>query len=163
MDKLLLKAPHVNITCTFCNTRNKQGGGKVQYYGKQSAVMVPVPKNVKKVAEYAFKLKDLGFKGGRETGWKRARQLATKDSIPLQDIKYMRAWFARHVYTSYPTYREWKHSGRPKGTEWHNKHGIIAWIIWGGDPAFNWINSNHVINLLNKHYNKDYTKIRIKK
>ena len=64
-----------------------------QYYGKRSSVMIPVPENVKKVAEYSFKLRDMGFKGGIETGWKRAKQLATKKEIPIQDLKFMHAFF----------------------------------------------------------------------
>jgi len=112
---------------------------------------------------YSFKLKRLGFKGGVETGWKRAKQLATRDSIPIQDLKYMRAWFARHIITSYPTYKKWRSAGRPKDSSWHNKRGIIAWLIWSGDAAFRWVNSQKNINLLNKHYNKSYKPMKLPK
>lgn len=139
-----------------CEKMSEQIGSGKQYYGKRSSIMVKVPENVKKTALYAFKLKKLGFRGGHETGWKRAKQLATKETIPIEDIKYMRAWFARHIYSSYPTYKKWKNAGRPKDTQWHNKNGIISWIIWGADPAFKWVNSQKIINLLNKHYNKNY-------
>jgi hypothetical protein len=140
----------------------KFGAGSVrsQYYGKRSAVMVHVPSNVKKWALYAFKLKKLGFKGATETGWRRARQLATKESIPIEDLRYMRAWYARHIFTSYPGYKRWLDQGRPKTKEWHNKHAIQSWLTWGGDAGFKWVNSTHVINLLNKHYNKDYKVIK---
>lgn len=131
-------------------------GGKPQFYGKKSDVMITIPQNVKKVAVYSFKLKEMGFEGGRETGWKRAKQLATKESISIQDLKYMRAWFARHLYASYPTYKKWQKAGRPKTSEWYNKHGIISWLIWGGDAAFNWVNSKKNINLLNEYFDKDY-------
>jgi hypothetical protein len=96
--------------------------------------------HVMNVARNAFKLKKMGFRGGLQTGWKRARQLATRDTVSIQDIKYMRAWFARHVYTSYPTFKAWKNAGRPKDKKWHRRQGIIAWLIWGGDSAFRWIN-----------------------
>ena len=134
--------------------------GGAQYHGKRGAINLPVPKNVKTTALYAFKLKKMGFRGGLQTGWKRARQLATRDTVSIQDIKYMRAWFARHVYTSYPTFKSWKDAGRPKDTKWHRRHGIIAWLIWGGDAAFRWINSTRVLNSLNKYYNKDYKPIK---
>jgi len=137
-------------------------GGGPQYYGKRSSKMIKIPENVRKTARYAFKLKKLGFKGGIETGWKRAKQLANRDGIPIQDLKYMRAWFARHLYTSYPTYRKWKKAGRPKGPEWHNKRGIQAWLIWGGDAAFKWVNSTKNINALNKHYNKAYKSLKLR-
>lgn len=138
------------------------GKDRSQYYGKRSSTMIKIPENVKKTAKYAFKLKKLGFKGGIETGWKRAKQLANRDSIPIQDLKYMRAWFARHLYTSYPAYKKWKKAHRPKGSEWHNKRGIMAWIIWGGDAAFKWVNSSKNINLLNKTYNKNYKALKLK-
>jgi len=142
-----------------------QGSGKIrsQYYGKQSKVMVKVPENVKKTALYSFKLKKLGFGGGLETGWKRAKQLATKESISIQDLRYMRAWFARHIYTSYPTYKKWAKAGRPKTKEWHSKHGIVSWLIWGADAGFKWVNSQKNINLLNKHYNKNYKSMKLPK
>jgi len=149
-------------------TRHKNikfGAGSVrsQFYGKKSSVMVTVPENVKKMALYAFKLKKLGFRGATTTGWRRAKQLATKDSIPIEDLRYMRAWYARHVYTSYPGYRSWIKSGRPKTKEWHKKHAIISWLTWSGDAGFKWINSKRVINILNKHFNKDYKEIKRKK
>jgi hypothetical protein len=138
-------------------------GASSQYYGKRSTTMIKVPDNVKKVALYSFKLKKLGFKGGLETGWKRAKQLSTKNEIPIQDLKYMRAWFARHIITSYPTYKKWIKAGRPKTSEWFNRRGIIAWLIWGGNAAFNWVNSKKNINLLNKHYpGKNYKSMSLK-
>ena len=118
-----------------------------------------VPEHVKKAAKYAYKLKKLGFKGGLETGWKRAKQLSTRDTIPIQDVRYMRAWYARHVYTSYPTYKKWKLAGRPKGPEWQRKHGVISWQIWSGDPGFRWVNSQKVRNALKSYYNKEFKPI----
>ena len=133
-----------------------------QYYGKRSSVMVPVPKNVKKWAEYAFKLKKIGFKGAIETGWKRAHQLSTKEKIPIEDLRYMRNWYARHIYTSYPTFKEWIKAGKPKTSDWFNKRGIQAWITWGANAGYKWVNSDKVINMLNDHFDKNYTKIKIK-
>lgn len=161
--------------CVTCNKKKSMirpvgnkliGGGNIrsQFYGKKSSVNVKVPLSVKNTALYAFKLSKLGFKGGRETGWKRAKQLATKETIPIEDLRYMKAWFARHVYTSYPGYNKWVKAGRPKDIKWHNKHAIISWLIWSGDAAFKWVNSTKNINLLNKHYhNKNYKKIKLPK
>lgn len=146
------------------NKISQLGNGKTrsQYHGRKSKVMIKVPKNVKNVALYSFKLKKMGFGGGIETGWKRAKQLATREAIPIEDLRYMRAWFARHLYASYPSYKQWKKAGRPKDPKWHKKHGIISWLIWGGDAAFNWVNSKKNINLLNKHYNKNYKPLKLK-
>lgn len=139
------------------------GGSGSQFYGKKSDIMIPVPQNVKLVALYSYKLQKLGFGGGIETGWKRAHQLATRKSIPIEDLRYMRNWFARHLYASYPSYKAWVKAGKPLDeTKWHNKHGIISWYIWGGDPAFKWVNSIKNISLLNKHYGKDYESLKLK-
>jgi len=148
-------------SCDMCQI----GQGKIrsQYHGRKSKIMINVPENVKKVALYSFKLKKMGFGGGIETGWKRAKQLSTKDAIPIEDLKYMRAWFARHLYASYPSYKDWKKAGRPKDNKWHKKHGIISWLIWGGDAAFKWANSKKNINLLNKQYpGKNYKPLKLK-
>ena len=135
-------------------------GGKPQFRGYRSKKMVPVPQKVKKWAKYFFVLKKLGFKGAIETGNKRAKQLATKDSIPIEDLRYMRNWYARHVITSYPTFKRWNEAGRPKGKEWHNKRGIQAWNSWGGNAGFHWVNSSKTITLLNDYFGTNYTKIK---
>lgn len=144
--------------------KNKQlEGGKAQFYGKRSVKMVEVPKNVKRWAKYGYELKDLGFEGGIETGWRRAKQLSTQQSIPIEDLRYMRNWYARHIFASYPSFKSWVDAGKPNKPEWHRKHGIISWVIWGGNAGFNWVNSDKVIKLLNDHFNKNYKKIKTKK
>lgn len=153
---------HSQTDTTKIVTQIGSGNVRSQYYGKRSTVMIKVPENVKKVALYSFKLKKLGFKGGLETGWKRAKQLSTKSYIPIQDLKFMRAWFARHIYASYPSYKLWQKAGRPKTSEWYNKHGIISWLIWSGDAGFKWVNSKKNIALLNKYYpGKNYKAIKL--
>jgi len=152
---------HIDFKCSCCEKKEIQTGG-AQYYGKKSSVMVKVPENVKKWASYAFKLKKLGFEGALETGWKRAHQLSSKEEIPIEDLRYMRNWYARHIYTSYPTFKEWVKAGRPKTKEWHNRRGIQSWVTWGANAGFKWINSDKVINMLNNHFNKNYKKIKVK-
>lgn len=132
------------------------GGGTAQYYGRKSDVNLTVPAAVKKWALYAFKLRDVGFQGATRTGWLRAKQLATKDAIPIEDVRYMSAWYRRHVYTSYPTYQAWEAAGRPKTSDWFRKRGIIAWLTWGGTSGLKWMNSPTVLRALSKHYNKRY-------
>ena len=130
-----------------------------QYYGKRSDIMVPVPDAVKKWAKKAFEMKKAGFKGATETGWKRAKQLATKDKIPIEDLRYMRNWYARHIVTSYPGFKEWTDARRPMNeSKWHNKRSIVAWVTWGADPGLTWVNSK--TPLLNKVFNKNYEKIK---
>lgn len=134
----------------------KFGGGKPQFYGKASVKRVKVPSSVKNWAKKAFELRKLGFKGATSTGWKRAKQLATKDSIPIEDFRYMRNWYARHIVTSYPTFKKWVDAGKPKTKEWHNKRGIISWVTWGANPGWNWVNRKSNVDMLNNHFNKNY-------
>lgn len=124
-------------------TTRKSTRGRVQFDGRRRAVMVPVPAAVARAAERAFVLRDqYGFQGGTSTGWKRARQLRDSAEISVMDLRYMRAWFARHKYTSLPSYLQWKRAGSPVNDPyWHRKRGIIAWLIWGGDPGHNWVES----------------------
>lgn len=138
------------------HTGNVQFGGRAQYRGKKSSIMIQVPQNVKKWAQYAFKLKKIGFQGATNTGWLRAKQLATKDTIPIEDLRYMRNWYARHIVTSYPGFKKWLDAGRPKDEKWHKKRAIQSWVTWGGNAGLKWVNSKKVINLLNKHFNKNY-------
>lgn len=135
-------------------------GGKPQYRGRKSSVMVKVPINVKKWAIYAFKLKKQGFQGATKTGWLRARQLATQETIPIEDVRYMRNWFARHIVTSYPGFRKWEKAGRPKDSSWHKKHAIVSWVTWAGNAGFKWVNSQYVISKLNTHFGTNYTTIK---
>ncbi len=134
-------------------------GGNPQYYGKNSSIMIKVPENVKKWAIYAFKLRKQGFQGATRTGWLRAKQLATKKEIPIEDLRYMRNWYARHIYTSYPGFKKWIMAGKPKDVSWQNKHAILSWITWSGNAGLKWVNSSKNINLLNKYFNKKYDKI----
>lgn len=105
--------------------------------------MVRVPGAVRAAAREALALARLGFRGGTETGWRRARQLATRREISERDAAFMRAWFARHRHASYPSYAAWTRAGRPlHEARWHAKRGVLAWMLWGGTPAFRWLSSS---------------------
>mgnify|MGYP000228617821 CR=1 FL=1 len=124
-----------------------------QYYGKKSSVMVKVPKAVKKEAIASFNLITAGFKSKAmehtATGYKRAVQLSTQDLIPIQDLIFMRNWFARHKFASYPSYLEWEQAGKPMDNPYFfNKRGIYAWVCWGGNAAYKWVNEPRVTKLI---------------
>jgi hypothetical protein len=123
--------------------------------------MVKVPISVKNATREAYKLKQNKFHGGTLTGEKRLTQLANKNEISINDVRYIRNWFARHIFTSYPSYLAWTKAGKPlNDSYWKRKRGIYAWAIWAGNPALNWINSKKIINLLNKTFDKNYKKIK---
>lgn len=134
-----------------------------QFHGQQSDIMIKVPSGVKKEAALSFKLSKLGFKGGLETGWLRAKQLVEEEYISIQDLKYMRNWYARHYYTSRPNYMKWIKAGKPLTSDWHNTRSILSYLIWGGESGLKWVNSPIVIKKLNKYFNKNYSVIKNKK
>ena len=112
------------------------------------SVKIKIPVSVKREAQFSFKLKKLGFHGGTSTGWNRARQLAEEETITLEDLRNMKAWFARHVFTSYPGYKDWVETGKPTDDpKWHRTNSIIAWLIWGGSSGFRFVTSDANIKL----------------
>jgi hypothetical protein len=105
-----------------------------------------IPPSVKRQALISVKLKELGFDGGLETGINRGYQLAYDDYISEKDAKVMKAWFARHLYTSRPGYEKWVNNGKPMDPKYkHQYRGAVAWLLWGGDPAYKWINKLNLI------------------
>jgi hypothetical protein len=109
-----------------------------------------IPKKVSKEAQIGLDLIAAGFAGGTKTGIARARQLAAGGHVSEQDLKTMRAWFARHGPgasnggTSFPGYIKWVNDDEPRVPNQENKNnyrGAVAWLIWGGTPAFVWCHS----------------------
>lgn len=111
-----------------------------------------VPSKVKEAAKLGLKMHNegKGFAGGTQTGWDRAKQLAKCDTISTDAARVMKNWFARHGPraknggTSYPGYQKWVQDEKPTELDGKNKNkyrGAVAWLIWGGDPALEWIES----------------------
>lgn len=112
-----------------------------------AAAFVPPPA-VRAAARLGLRLMRAGFRGGTPTGWRRARQLAGANRVPVADLRVMRAWFARHGPdaanggTSHPGYRRWVRDGRPMrpaadGVAAEQRYrGAVAWLLWGGDAAY---------------------------
>lgn len=118
-----------------------------------------IPAAVRNDAKEGLELMELGYRGGTETGWNRAQQLAYAQTIPVEDLAVMRAWFARHGPdaknggTSYPGYCDWVQLGKPLDEP--NKHkGAVAWLIWGGDAAYVWLKTPRIRKVLATRYPK---------
>jgi len=137
--------------CRRKRSRTQGVNGKpvrVRLKGGGTAGRYIIPKLVRRVAKMALVLRRMGFIGGTTTGWKRAAQLARSQSISHHDALIMRAWFARHGPTaknggtSFPGYKRWVQNGKP--TDIHaqkTSRGALAWLLWGGTPAYRWIKS----------------------
>jgi hypothetical protein len=121
---------------------------------------IPIPIDIKKEAKLGLKLIELGFNGGTQTGWDRGAQLANDDTIDLDSLADMRTWFARHGPdaknggTSYPGYCKWVDDNKPMDGNKNEYRGAVSWLIWGGNPAYEWLKSNQVRNRIEKTFPK---------
>lgn len=111
-----------------------------------------IPKQLKNNAKKALNLIEQGYKGGTETGLKRAQQLVNDRYLSIDDIRDMRNWFARHQHTSYPGYKKFNYYNVPN-------RGAIAWLLWGGSDAIGYL--NNLTDELNSTFNKNYKKLEL--
>ena len=87
-----------------------------------------------------------------ETGINRARQLAYDNTIDIEDVVVMNAWFARHKYVSKIGYDKWKEDGKPMDQGQRNKRrSTVAWLGWGGNAGYEWINSKSVQDAIKRY------------
>lgn len=117
-----------------------------------------VPKKVKEEAELSLYMKrKLGYEGGTETGMRRAVQLSTRECVGTETLKQMRHWMSRHGPdarnggTSYNNYVKWVSLGKPEDRP-REFRGAVAWLMWGGDPAYLWIKEEKVRNALRRDF-----------
>jgi len=78
-----------------------------------------------------------GSKEGIGSGVQRAVNLKNGDSVSLETVKRMHAFFSRHRSNFAPDKKE--SDGGPTA-------GTIAWYLWGGTPGWDWAKS-----ILKKH------------
>jgi hypothetical protein len=90
------------------------------------------PEGVRNNAKRGLELRREFNRGGTAVGVARARSLSNGQSIPLETIRRMVSYFARHEVDK-------------KGKDWGNTSnpsaGYIAWLLWGGDAGKTWANS----------------------
>jgi hypothetical protein len=85
------------------------------------------PAEVRANAKRGLELRQKYNRGGTEVGVARARDLSNGASLPLETIKRMNSYFARH---------EVDKKGEGWGTD---SAGYIAWLLWGGDAGWSWV------------------------
>lgn len=105
---------------------------------------IPVNQAIQQAARHGLNLHNTSGLGGTKTGLNRARQLMA-GTVDIKTIRTMRNWFARHYYASYPYYKKYIANGT-------HVRAAVAWLIWGGNPAYEWIKSTKIQALLNQYY-----------
>ena len=128
--------------------QKKQSGGN----------LIKIPRKVREDALVGIAMLDEGFKGGTQTGWDRANQLAYDEYIDSRSLADMRTWFARHgpdaknSGTSYPGFCKWLEDGMPMDESISKYKGAVSWLIWGGDAAYKWLKTSEIRNILERDF-----------
>lgn len=93
------------------------------------------PQDVQHAAQRALTWieEDRAGKGFTETGRHRAEELAKGAEVPLEHIRKMRQYFARHAVDR-------DAEGFHHGQDGYPSPGRVAWDAWGGDPGETWAN-----------------------
>ena len=72
-------------------------------------------------------------RGGTAVGLARARDIAGGKNLPLDTIRRMVSYFARHEVDK-------EAQGFRPGEDGYPSNGRIAWALWGGDAGQSWAN-----------------------
>lgn len=86
-----------------------------------------------KIADNAakgLKLREKFDKGGTKVGIARARDLKNKQNLSNKTINRMKSYFSRH---------EVDKRAENFGNDDNPSKGYIAWLLWGGDEAYEWV------------------------
>lgn len=70
-------------------------------------------------------------RGGTEIGIARARDISNGRDLPLDTVKRVSSFFARHEVDK-------QAEGFRPGEDGYPSNGRIAWALWGGDPGKTW-------------------------
>lgn len=102
------------------------------------------PQEVRANAKRGLELRAKYGRGGTEIGVARARDLSNGKSLPIETIRRMVSYFARHEVDK-------------QGEGWgKDSAGYIAWLLWGGDAGKSWANRiNDEQNKKDKSMNLD--------
>ena len=73
-------------------------------------------------------------RGGTAVGVARARDITNGRDLPIETVRRMNSYFARHEVDKEAT-------GFRPGEEGFPSAGRIAWALWGGDPGQRWARS----------------------
>lgn len=94
----------------------------------QHLIFIP-PAEVARYAAEGLRMRREFGRGGTPVGISRARDLKNRRRLSPRTIQRMCSFFARHEVD-----KRGKDFGNPK----HPSNGLIAWLLWGGDPGKTW-------------------------
>lgn len=98
--------------------------------------LVP-PLAVQRAAARELDLRRQYGRGGTAVGVARARDLANGRPVSERTRARMRAYFARHAVDLIAP-------GARTGEQGYPSAGLIAWLLWGGDPGYRWVTKGKV-------------------
>ena len=85
-------------------------------------------KTMSEMAERGLRLREEHGRGGTAVGVARARDIKNRENLSPETVRRMQSFFARHrVDLESP-------AAKP-GHEDYPSAGVIAWLLWGGDPS----------------------------
>ena len=84
-------------------------------------------KEMSRLAERGLALREEHGRGGTEVGVARARDLKNRVELSEETLKRMSSFFARHRVDLDAPAADKNHEDYPSA-------GVIAWMLWGGDP-----------------------------
>jgi len=85
-------------------------------------------KTMSEMAERGLRLREEHGRGGTAVGVARARDIKNRENLSPETVRRMQSFFARHrVDLEAP-------AAKP-GNEGYPSAGVIAWLLWGGDPS----------------------------
>lgn len=90
------------------------------------------PSGVRAAAARGLALREKHKRGGTAVGLGRGKQLSSGQAIDLATVKKMYSYFERHKVDSQG--KDWNNATNPSA-------GKIAWLLWGGEPGWNWVTS----------------------
>lgn len=99
--------------------------------GEARAVSFTPTKEMQEEAKRGLAWRSELGRGGTAVGIARARDISNGKDLPLDTVKRMRSFFARHEVDK-------QAEGFSPGEPGFPSNGRIAWALWGGDPGYRW-------------------------
>ena len=91
----------------------------------------PVTSGMREEARRGLAWRQEYGRGGTEVGVARARDISNGRNLPIDTVRRMNSYFARHEVDKQGT-------GFNPGEDGYPSAGRIAWALWGGDPGQRW-------------------------